>query len=122
MKKFNTTPATQKAFDYSLYMVAESFFAHTSCKTPSQEAKLRIHFYELSENKQAELLGVCDKLFADFEKKIPTEYFSQPVDIHLVARKDGSATDAYFVGDSFTLRFLGDFKGGNTKVKCQFLK
>ena len=111
MEKMTFT-SDQTAFEYSLYMIISSYFAKAVCKSPLQEKKLGVQYFEQKVNNQYKLEDICiERVERDLIPHLPEEFLDEEVEVYLVGIPEKGITELQFWGKGYILRVYGRYAG-----------
>lgn len=118
----------QKAFNYAIYMIADSYWDKTSCNEPKDARRLRSNYTELSLVKQYEM----EKLAILFMDKVagclPEKFFKAPVGVDFVERIDGKKGKYYktvevrFSNKYYTFCIVGKYNETKPVIRYKLTK
>lgn len=113
--------SNQVAFDYALYMIAASYFDKAICKSKLTEGNMLLQYKEQKLDKQYQMEDVCIRYMDRLMKELPREIFSQDVEVHLRRKAVGEPTQILFVGDRYSVKFSGTYKGTKSEIDSRVL-
>ena len=112
----------QKAFEYCMYMILSSYFSTIILKSPLQEKNLLLHYKDLKPQEQFALEEQCIRYFDKIQNKIPAGVWEEPMEVHLLGKKDRTNTELRFESEPYIICVTADCSKAKPEIKFVFWK
>ena len=110
----------QAAFEYTLFMIASSYFKSTRCRNKALEKKMLLSYKELKKESQFLMEDICIRFMNKLIRKIPREALNEKFVVEL-RRAENAPTEILFISKKYILSFMGIYVGRQSKINCRVL-
>ena len=107
----------QRAFDYSMYVMLNSYFDKAVCTSDLQRKKLSLAYQELKDEDKdffdAQSIAIIEK---ELLPNLPAGFTKQKMQLSLVGSDDKMYTEARLSNDMYVLRIKARYAKRGTKL------
>ena len=107
----------QRAFDYSMYVMLNSYFDKAVCTSDLQRKKLSLAYQELKDEDKdffdAQSIAIIEK---ELLPNLPAGFTEQKMQLSLVGSDDKMYTEARLSNDMYVLRIKARYAKRGTKL------
>ena len=110
----------QTAFEYILYMIADSYFDKTECTNSALERKMRSRYWGMKPETQYRAEALCDAYVREkLLSTLPEAFRKDRVQVRLIPYARCARYEIRFESWEYILRLRGEYKGRKSKISCQ---
>ncbi len=116
MDRINPTN-DQAAFEYTLYMIASSYFDKATCITDLTERNLLLHYKEQKESAQLNMEDYCIRFMECFEDRLGENFFAKEVNVRLIREKEDRPISVIFTGKDMELKLSALYRRNHSVIR-----